>query len=99
MAHYKVGKRYLDDEEYDAHVIEIWGVSLFLIGAFVTGCMMNDIVPEAWDKILRFAAVVTPAVAVGGILGFLAPYIRTAFYAGIFYAVLAGVIYWVWSVV
>lgn len=29
MAHYKVGKRYLDDEEYDAHVIEIWGVSFF----------------------------------------------------------------------
>ena len=52
MAHYKVGKRYLDDEEYDAHVIEIWGVFLFLIGAFVTGCTMNDIVPETWDKIL-----------------------------------------------
>jgi len=60
---------------------------------------MNDVVPEAWEKAWRFIAVVAPAVTVGGILGFLAPYIRILFFAGIFYGGLAWAIYWVWSVV
>lgn len=99
MAHHKVGKRYLNDEEYDAHVIEIWGFFLFLIGAFITGYAMNDIIPDVWGKVWRFMAVALPAVVVGTVLGFLAPYIRTVFYAGLFFAAVSGAIYWVWSVV
>lgn len=99
MAHHKVGNRYLNDKEYDEHVLELWGLFLFLAGAFITGYFMNGAIPEDWAKMWRFLLIVLPAVIAGFALSFLAAYVRTVVYIGLFCGALAGIAYWVWGIV
>lgn len=97
MAQYKLGNRFLDEAEYEGEVIMIWGFWLFVMGALIAGSYLHSILPEDWSKEMRFAGVVIGSGVSGGILAYLAPYIRVAFFIGMFAAVISGALYWVWS--
>lgn len=99
MAQYKVGNKYLNDDEYALHAFEVWSFWLFVIGAFIAGAFTLDHLPEDWSKELRYAIVIGAGAAAGFALGAMALYIRLIFFIGIFLAGVSGALYWVWTIV
>lgn len=69
MARYRVGNKYLSQEEYDAEQDWKWGVGLFLFGAFATGYLFHTyVVNLLWNDIIRFIITVVPSIGVGYLL-------------------------------
>ena len=99
MAQYKVGNKYLNDDEFEAHSLEIWGFWLFVISALITGMFVKQHIPDDWSKELRYGVLIISCGLAGYIMARLAPYIRTAFFIGIFLAMVGGALYWAWTIV
>ncbi|MCS2164035.1 hypothetical protein [Scandinavium manionii] len=69
MARYRVGNRYLSQEEFDAEQDWKWMVGLFLVGAVITGYLIHlYVVNPAWHDAIRFIVTVTPSIAAGYLL-------------------------------
>ncbi|MCK5385384.1 MAG: hypothetical protein KAJ29_07370, partial [Alphaproteobacteria bacterium] len=60
--------------------VSLWGVCLFLAGAYFASHYVHDILPDGWPKELRFASIVLSAGSVGGILAYFAIHIRILFW-------------------
>lgn len=99
MAQYKVGNKYLDDEEYVVHAFEVWSFWLFVLGAFIAGAMTLEHIPADWAKELRYGVVIASGGAAGFALSSMALYIRWLFFVGVFLACVSGALYWVWTIV
>lgn len=97
MAQYRVGNRFLDEDEYEGEIIMIWGFWLFVIGAVGAGMYIHSMLSAEWSKEWRFAGVVAGSVFSGGILAYFAPYVRAAFFMGVFAFTVSGTLYWVWT--
>ncbi|WP_186391880.1 MULTISPECIES: hypothetical protein [unclassified Pannonibacter] len=69
MARYRVGNRYLSEAEYQKEQDEGRASTIFLIGAALTGIIVNmyAVNPE-WHTSIRFLATVSPAIIAGWIL-------------------------------
>ncbi|EGQ9275332.1 MULTISPECIES: hypothetical protein [Vibrio] len=80
MARYKVGDKYLSEDEYEQHVSGNWKLGLFLIGAIVTGYFVN-----VWlsgfelAKGVRFTLVLIAAIPSGYLASKLSNFARVAF--------------------
>lgn len=69
MARYRIGNRFLSQEEYDAEMDWRWVCGLFLIGAIGTGTLVHSyFVNPEWHKLIRFLVTVIPAIAIGVLL-------------------------------
>lgn len=100
MARYRVGNRYLSQEEYDAETDWKWVCALFLVGSVLTGYLVNHyLVNPAWHQAVRFFITITPAVAAGIILVKLRFYIQILISLAIVLLVAAFVIGLIASVV
>jgi len=99
MAQHKVGNKYLDDDEFEAHSLEILGFWLFVITALITGMMMKQHIPDDWSKEMRYGVLLISSGLAGYIMAWLAPYIRTAFFIGVFIVMLSSALYWAWTIV
>ncbi len=99
MALYKVGNRYLSEDEYQSHCENNWILALFIAGAIAAGVLVSEAVPAEWPRYLRFSAVVVCALVAGSFFGGVAHYIRKAIFWLIGVAVLAGISFWVWGMV
>ena len=99
MAHYKVGKKYLSDDEYEVHLDETWGGILFVISAVLVGVLMHNITPDDWEKYIRFALIMVPAIVAGLILNYLAPFIRVFAYSAVFAGIVSLIVYGVWTAI
>lgn len=99
MAQHKVGNKYLNDDEYAVHALEVWSFWLFIVGAFITGAFALDHLPQDWSKGLRYVAVLASGALAGVVLGALALYIRLIFFIGISLTGVSGALYLVWTVV
>lgn len=77
MARYRVGDRYLSQEEYDAEMDWKWVCGLFLIGTILTGWLVHThLVSPDWHKAIRAIVTTVPALAIGMALVKLRNYIR-----------------------
>lgn len=66
MARYRVGDKFLSQEEYDKDMDFKWACGLFLIGSILTGCLVhNYLVSPSWHQAIRFIVTAVPAFAVG----------------------------------
>jgi hypothetical protein len=99
MAQYKVGNKYLNEDEYEMHAFGVWSFWLFVCGAFIVGFIIQHYVPDDWSKILRYAVVIGTGILAGIALSTLALYVRLLFFMGIFASAVSGIFYWVWTVV
>lgn len=99
MALYKVGNRYLSEEEYREYCESNWILGLFVAGTVISFLALNLWLPEEWPKYLRFVVVTALSVLSGCILGAFALYIcRVVFLAaGVGLLAVAG--YWAWLAV
>jgi hypothetical protein len=69
MARYRIGNRFLSQEEYDAEMDWRWVCGLFLIGAIGTGILVHSyFVNPEWHKLIRFLVTVIPSIAIGFLL-------------------------------
>lgn len=69
MARYRIGDRYLSQEEYDAEMDWKWVCGLFLVGSVLTGWLVHTyLVSPDWHKAIRFIVTTVPALAVGVLL-------------------------------
>lgn len=69
MARYRVGNKYLSQEEFDEEQDWKWGFGLFIFGAFLTGFLFHTfVVNPVWHDIIRFIVTVAPSIAVGCLL-------------------------------
>jgi len=85
MAIYKVGDRYLSEEEYAAEVDANWSIVLFILGFFL-GCAIvamtlfllyfSGVQIQDWQKWIRFSLVIV-AVAIGIIVGIILVRLRS----------------------
>jgi len=93
MARYRVGNRFLSQEEFDAENDWKWVCGLFLVGAVVTGILVNHLlVDPAWHQAIRFCITTIPAVIVGVILVKLRVYIQILISLAILLAAVAFII-------
>lgn len=99
MAQYKIGNKYLNEDEYTVHAFEVWSFWLFIIGAFIAGAFALDHIPNEWSKEFRYAVVIATGATAGIALGAMALYIRLMFFIGVFLAGVSGALYWVWTIV
>lgn len=69
MARYRVGNKYLSQEEYNEEQdskLKFW---LFLIGAAVSGFLIHKyVVNLEWHNFIRFLVTIAPSVTVGYLL-------------------------------
>lgn len=70
---------------------------LFVIGAVIAGMYVHSLLPVEWSKEWRFASVIAGGAFSGGILAYFAPYVRAAFFMGVFVLTVSGALYWVWT--
>ncbi|NUU68868.1 hypothetical protein HQN64_22605 [Enterobacteriaceae bacterium BIT-l23] len=69
MARYRVGNRFLSQEEYDAEQDGKWMPGLFLVGALGSGFLLHTyVVNPAWHAAICFIVTVFPAVVIGCLL-------------------------------
>lgn len=69
MARYRIGNRFLSQEEYDSEMDWRWVCGLFLIGAIGTGMLVHAyVVSPEWHKVIRFLVTVIPSIAIGVLL-------------------------------
>lgn len=77
MARYRIGNRYLSQDEYDAEMDWKWVCGLFLVGTIVTGWLVHTyLVNPDWHKAIRFIVTTVPAVVMGVVLVKLRHYIQ-----------------------
>ena len=77
MARYRIGNRYLSQDEYDAEMDWKWVCGLFLAGAVLTGWLVHiHLVSPDWPKAIRFIVTTVPALAAGVLLVKLRHYIQ-----------------------
>ena len=69
MARYRVGNKYLSEEEYAEHQDGNWIAALFLIGAVISGVLahrgLSGFAPPKW---LLFTVICVAGVLGGGLL-------------------------------
>ena len=71
MARYRVGDKYLSEEEYQDDIDSKFVFLLFIVGCLVTGFLVNrGLVNPEWHTAIRFIVTVVPALFVGGLLAF-----------------------------
>jgi hypothetical protein len=99
MAQYKVGNKYLNEDEYEMHAFGVWSFWLFVCGAFIVGFIIQHYVPDDWSKILRYAVVIGTGILAGIVLSALAVYVRFAVLMGLFLSVVLGILYWIWMMI
>lgn len=100
MARYRIGNKYLSQEEYDAEMDWKWICGLFLVGSVLTGWFVNThLVSPEWHKVIRFFVTTIPAVAVGVLLVKLRHYIQILIGLGIILLIAAVVISLIASVI
>ncbi len=77
MARYRVGNKYLSEEEYAKHRNEGWAGALFLVGAIIAGYLAHQgfsgFSPPKW---LLFTAVCTAGAIGGGVLAALHKWVQ-----------------------
>lgn len=96
MARYRIGKKYLSQEEYNEVTDGYWALGLFFVGAILTGWLVHShLVSPDWHKAIRFLFTTVPAIAIGLILVKLRAYIRRI----LFVAMMIIIIYVVINVV
>ena len=98
MALYKVGDRYLSEEEYQSHCEDNWVFGLFVAGVIAAGFAISQVMPEEWPKFLRFIAVIASSFVGGGVLSLLAVYIRKAVFLALGAGLVMAVCYGVYAV-
>lgn len=77
MARYRLGNRYLSQQEYDAEIDWKWVWGLFLFGSVLTGWLVHAyLVNPDWHKAIRFIVTTVPAMAVGVVFVKLRHYIQ-----------------------
>jgi hypothetical protein len=77
MARFRLGNRYLSQQEYDAEMDWKWVWGLFLVGSVLTGCLVHAyLVNPDWHKAIRFIVTTVPALAAGVVLVKLRHYIQ-----------------------
>lgn len=77
MARYRIGDRFLSQEEYDAEMDWRWVCGLFLVGAVLTGWLVHAyVVSPEWYKSIRFIVTTVPALAAGVLFVKLRHYIQ-----------------------
>lgn len=99
MPQYRVGQRYLDEEEYAVHTFEMWSFYLFIIGAFAAGYLALQHVPSDWPKELRYISVISSGLIAGSLMGYFALYIRVVFFACLGLGAILGLLLWLWALV
>jgi len=93
MARYRVGDRYLSEAEHNEESDGNWILGLFLVGAILTGLLVNrSLVNPEWHTAFRFLVTVVPAVVVGAVLAALHLWIRRLLFIGFGLLVLGVVI-------
>lgn len=69
MARYRIGNKYLSQDEYDAEMDWKWMCGFFLAGAVITGWLVHTyLVNPHWHQAIRFFVTTVPAVLVGWLL-------------------------------
>ncbi len=76
MARYRVGNRYLSEEEHAQHIRETWQGLCFMGGALLAGVAIYQIIPQEWEKWLRTTLIVLAAGLTGTLLGYFAHIVR-----------------------
>jgi hypothetical protein len=99
MAYYKVGKKILNEDEYEQHANEMWAFALFLLGAFLAGMIVLHHLPADWSKAIRYALVLGVSLSVGVFLGAIAHIVRMVFFIGMFLGLIAYALNWLWGIV
>lgn len=97
MARYRVGDRYLSEEEYKKETDGAWALGLFFIGAIAVGISVySGLKGFEFPKWANFTIICISSVLGGSILGHLQQYIRklilAAFVVG--FILLIGLIIW-----
>lgn len=93
MARYRVGNRFLSQEEYDSEFDWKLMVGLFLVGSIGTGFLLHQyVVNPHWHDSIRFIVTVLPSIAVGCILALLRTLILMLFIAIIAITIVAVII-------
>lgn len=93
MARYRVGNRFLSQEEFDAENDWKWAFGLFVVGAVVTGILVNHfLVNPLWHQAIRFGITTVPAIIAGVILVKLRVYIQILISIAILLAAAAFII-------
>ncbi|QAB32613.1 hypothetical protein [Pantoea ananatis] len=69
MARYRIGNRYLSQDEYDYEMDWKLICGFFLAGAVITGWLIHTyLVNPHWHQAIRFFVTTVPAFAVGWLL-------------------------------
>lgn len=87
MARYRVGNKYLSEEEYAEHRDENWIAALFLIGGIISGFLVHRGLSGFAPKWLLFTAVCVAGVTGGGLLAAIRKWVQA--FLGFAFAILA----------
>ncbi|HDM8037872.1 TPA: hypothetical protein P0E05_000925 [Vibrio fluvialis] len=99
MARYRVGDKYLSENEYEEHVSSNWKLGLFIIGAVITGIVMNKwLIEFSLIKEVRFGLVIVTALISGYLISKLSHIIRFIVGLSIVGFVLWVIFSFVWDV-
>ncbi|HFS8459651.1 hypothetical protein GWZ74_04705 [Vibrio cholerae] len=99
MARYRVGDKYLSENEYKEHVSSNWEFGLFIIGAVITGIVMNKwLVELGLIKEIRFALVIVTAIISGYFTSKLSNIVRFIVGLSIIGFVLWAIFSFIWDV-
>lgn len=77
---YRVGNRFLSEEEYQQEVASQWAGFLFLGGCIAMGMLLHNAMPDSWPKFIRFMVIIIGGGAAGFVLAHFARYIRELFF-------------------
>lgn len=99
MAQYRIDKRILSAEEYEEERIGLWALGLFVLGAFIVGHQIYQVIPQEWDKVVRFALILSAAIAGGTIPALFAGHIRIVFIWLLALGIVLATGYWLWGVI
>jgi len=99
MAQYRVDKRILSSEEYEEERTGLWALGLFIIGAFIVGHQIYQVIPQEWDKVLRFALILSAAIAGGVIPALFAGHVRILFFWSLAFGIVGSMAYWLWGAI
>ena len=99
VQYYKVDNRLLNEEEYNEHCIGLWAVCLFFATAIYCGYQLHGVIPQGWERGIRFAALVIPSFIAGSIAARFAGFIRGVFFVGAALSIIYVGVAWVWTVV
>lgn len=98
MARYRIGDKFLSEEEYNEEIDFKWQFFLFIGGAFFGGVLANELLEMIESpKIIRFLCSIVSGFFVGYVLAKFVKIIQAIFYISCFMAIVGVLLSLIWS--